>query len=82
MNKATNTTCRDFGLVLMPLRCGSPFALLTHSTETDAFCMYSEMTDVPLCNVQSLFRNKILPALIQVSFHERQLQTLYFKSGY
>lgn len=56
--RQTNTTCLDLGLVLMPLQGGFPFTLLTHWTEIDAFCVYSEMTDVPLCNVQSLFESK------------------------
>lgn len=46
-------------------------------------CMHSDMTDVPLCNVQSIFRSRTFPTLLHL-FHSMggNYITFYLKSGY
>lgn len=45
-------------------------------------CVHSDMTDVPLCNVQSIFRSRTFPTLLHL-FHSMggNYITFYLKSG-
>lgn len=75
--RQTNTACLDLGL--SAATGWFPFTLLTRWTEIDAFCVYPEIPDVPLCNVQSLLKSK---TYLTFSFTWGNYMPFYFKSAY